>query len=129
MMTLGFALLLAGITLANWMHFRRVFCPAVIFSGVWAAILFGLALSRGAFYSLGPTTLALCSVSVMCFSIGSRLVPPARRTPNFADKSYTLAVVDACLVALISLFPLYWERLNAIGMSSGDPNFFAENPH
>ncbi len=123
MMTLGFAFLLAGITLANWMHFQRVLCPAVIFSGVWAAILFGLVLSGSAFYSLSPATLALCTVSITCFSIGSRLVPSPRRTPNPAEKSYTLPVVDACLVALVSLFPLYWERLNTIGMSSGDPNF------
>lgn len=119
MMTLGCAMLLTGISLANWMHFRRILCPAVIFSGIWAAILFGLVSSRSAFYSLGPVTLALCTVSVTCFSIGSRLVPPPRRILNVTSKSYALPVVDACLAALVSLFPLYWVRLNTIGLNSG----------
>lgn len=130
-MTLGCALLVSACAYANWWLFRSVLCPPVIFSGVWAAILFGLVLSGSDFYALGLTTLGLCLLSVLSFSVGCQLVPPLRRkvyrdlearnTPF--ERTYLLRILDISLGLFVAALPLWWSGLNAISQASGDPNF------
>jgi oligosaccharide repeat unit polymerase len=130
-MTFGCALLVAVCTFVNWRLLRSVLCPPVIFSGLWAAILFGLVLSGNDFYTLGPTTLGLCLVSVVSFSVGCQLVPSLRRkvrrgpepTRSSKERKYLLRTLDVLLALFVIALPLYWSQLNAIHQASVDSNF------
>ena len=130
-MTFCCALLISVCAFANWRRFRSVLCPPVIFSGLWAVILFGLVLSGGDFYPLGAETLLLCFASVLCFSIGWRLVPPHRRRShrgletmnNSSQRLYVLRTLDVFLGLFVAALPFYWTQLSAINQASGDPNF------
>src|SRR5580700_5198399 len=130
-MTFGCALLVAVCAFVNWRLLHSVLCPSVIFSGLWAAILFGLVLSGSDFYALGPTTLGLCLMSVLSFSVGCQLVPSLRRrvrrgpapTHSSHERKYLLRILDVLLVLFAVALPLYWSQLNAIHQASVDSNF------
>jgi len=125
-MTLIAAVFLILTGLCNWKLSRSLMFPSVVFSWVWAAILFGLVLSGAAFYPLSTTALLVCIVSVLSFSFGSamgltrkvdeRLL---RRTCPVDRKSTSVSrILTVSLVLMLASVPVYISYLQRLRQQS-----------
>src|SRR6266851_9449553 len=130
-MTFLFALFLGLI--AFW-HFRfagSALFPPVLFTGLWAAVLFALALSGDHFYPMSLDGLSLLLLGSVSFGLGGYaglLLSPASSESQRPERTYTYRlpisfVLNSGIVIFLASLPSYWTRVRQI-VAGGEPGDF-----
>lgn len=126
-----FVLTLAMLAVVNALIARSLLYPPVIFSALWSGLLFALALSSRSFYPISQETLMVYLVGAFVFSLGALVVswllkdfsaPAPAVSPRRRD--FVRGVLNAGIVFLILMLPLYWGHLKQLSMISGQTGFW-----
>ncbi|HVV68976.1 MAG TPA: O-antigen polymerase [Gammaproteobacteria bacterium] len=128
MNTLICAIIISIIGLINYRFSKKIFHPAVIFSGYWAILLLLLVVLPNDYYALSNKTLLIFTTGILCFSYGgflSRFVINSQSQPNYilsgtnetSSRSWIPSTLLAGLVLCVLLFPYYCYYLYQISLT------------
>lgn len=119
------ALVIIGISLLlflNYLYWRSLFAPAVVFCGVWLASMIVLVVSGDLFYPLHPTTLLIVLSGAVLFSLGSFLASGMRlRKPPPIIQRSSNTLINWGILAVVLVLPLIVRWLLAITAGSEQP--------
>jgi len=129
-MTVLVCIMLTCLAIMSFVYAKSYLYPPVVFSAVWAVLLFGLAISGSVFYPLSYLALAIFFIGAAAFCCGgmTTLMIVAHQEPNITNSSrkfgraFVERVLNFALLAQVVIAPLYWRKLKYISSLSDIDN-------